>query len=719
MHRTSVLAAPIALALGLASVVSALFFSGCSGSGGGADPTLDLFVSGFLEDGRVNLERDHVLTFEFTTGVDPASINGDTLQIFRQIGSRVIPFPGRYEVDGSTVRFHPVVDEGDPGRGALPLNPFGFDENQSYRVVIPSIEDTPSPLETIRDPAGNPIIRSSKHVFAVGAAFRPDAGRPNPTFAAWSTAAATATTDDDVLQYLPVPDTNAPPLNPVTNQPDYRAGHPSAVQLQLSFSDVIDPRSIRTGATGNVRLEFFNPATTSWTFVASTVAPRPNGRDWLITAATPLGHEDRANHYRLVLDQAARQITSRAGRALIERVADGATSRPLSPDDLKIWTAKAVGEDGPKLTSVFPIEPFVRDLANSDTDVSFRPGLIEAGPVVLRTSEDTTPCTVTSVCSGQFFREPLTQSLTSGNPNPNAIGPSKIQMQFNSYQHALNRPAYKLTDAEVLSEMYWSPANGIVFQATYPKLHIFVDSTIRDASSPRPPAVLPSGNYDQNVGPTAPGFPARDGETPYVIPTSSANITWYPWKFEQPFARYHADKGLIFTAWTEVGGEVEQYADFYWIGSAADHTMVLSRPSANVNPTIGTRNFHTFYWTKFEFKRMRSIATTKFIRMTAKATDEPIWARPVVSPIPTNQPGGTVVRMEYRGAKFTTYNAVQVGGRTYHVGVGSPTQSTAWTTNLTDLDGFPAVAVRFLFEANVDQPNDLPTVDGLSFTFSL
>jgi len=138
-----------------------------------------------------------------------------------------------------------------------------------------------------------------------------------------------------------------------------------------------------------------------------------------------------------------------------------------------------------------------------------------------------------------------------------------------------------------------------------------------------------------------------------------------------------------------------------------------------VNPAVGQAGQYCYYWTRFEFKRMRSVAVTKFYRMAPKGDDWPLWNVAVVTPSPGCLPGGTHYHMEYRGGKFVSYTRRQAGSREYWEGQGSPYESTPFSSNLRDLNGFPAVSVRVVFEANVDQPASLPFVDGVSFTYEL
>ena len=121
--------------------------------------------------------------------------------------------------------------------------------------------------------------------------------------------------------------------------------------------------------------------------------------------------------------------------------------------------------------------------------------------------------------------------------------------------------------------------------------------------------------YNNNFDVQSPGFPVRDGSEPYTIDASSASAQWYPWKFQHPFTDYRIDKGLVWMAWTEVGGDVEQYIRWYAPGPSP-HTRIFSPPSTAVNPAVGQLGQYCYYWTRFEFKRMRSLAVTKFYRMT-------------------------------------------------------------------------------------------------------
>jgi len=720
----------------LATGAVLLAMVGCGGGGGGGSP--DLFLVSFLEDQRANLYRDQVLTFEFTTVIDVHSVDGDTFQVFKGTSQSPTPFTGLFEVSGTNVFFHPVVDENSPNRGLTPINPYGFDENTTYQVKIPSIVDTPTPLKVLRTPTGEPMVQPFTGAFSTGRDYTPNPAEANPIFQAFDPAVydtrvnppkGTEEFFDDILTFTPVPNLINPPINPSTNKPDLRIEHPTNVQVQVTFTSVMDPRSFRTQETGNIILEFNSPGTTTWNFIPTTVSNSPNGRTFILTAATPLAHETRVNRYRVRLDQSVYPLLSRGGKKLIEVVEkwDNGLGRnvrvSVTENDLSLWTAQVLGESGPLLTASFPLETFAKDESESDGDVIFSAGRLTAGNVKERKSEDTRACTWT--WCNNAFREPLTQSFTSGNPNPNNKGPSKVQFHYNSAQHNQNPGGYKLKNAEALVGMNWGPLCSTVIQATYPKLNIHVMWSDRDSSEPNlplnSPAGLPSATYNSNFDRNPPGFPVRDGSQPYQITQSSANVTWYPWKFQQPFKDYRIDKGLVFMAWTEQGGFTEQYLKWYAPPPGTPNTRVFSAPSATVNPASGLVGQYTYYWTQFEFKRIRSLAMSKYYRMTQDDNDRPIWNRVVVTPSNQNLPGGTDYQIQYRGARFSQYVEKKAGSKSYWEAFGGPLSQSSWSTNISSMDDLPAVAIQVEFEANPDKVSkeDLPYLDGIAFTFKL
>ena len=56
---------------------------------------------------------------------------------------------------------------------------------------------------------------------------------------------------------------------------------------------------------------------------------------------------------------------------------------------------------------------------------------------------------------------------------------------------------------------------------------------------------------------------------------------------------------------------------------------------------------------------------------------------------------------------------------TLREGTGTANQQSAWSTNISNMDELPAVAIRVVFTANLLQPQDLPYLDGIAFTFQL
>jgi hypothetical protein len=168
-------------------------------------------------------------------------------------------------------------------------------------------------------------------------------------------------------------------------------------------------------------------------------------------------------------------------------------------------------------------------------------------------------------------------------------------------------------------------------------------------------------------------------------------------------------------AWTEVGGDVEQYPRWY-SPNAQPNTRIFSAPSSAPDPPVGAVGQWTYYWTEFEFKRLRSIGVSKYYRMTQAANDIPVYNRVVVSPSPANLPGGTSYVIQYSGARFSS-TATRPGG--YVEGTGSPSSTTAYSSNITNMNGYQFVSVQVQFDANIDQPQQLPFIEDISFTFAI
>ena len=96
-----------------------------------------------------------MLTLEFSVGVDPGSVDPDTVQI---VGSDGLPVLGLYEVAGNIVRFNPVVDENASNPHAVPLNPYGFESGMAFAVVLPGPETRP--IKVLSSIHGRPLAGS-------------------------------------------------------------------------------------------------------------------------------------------------------------------------------------------------------------------------------------------------------------------------------------------------------------------------------------------------------------------------------------------------------------------------------------------------------------------------------------------------------------------------------------------------------------------------------
>lgn len=700
-----------------AALAALVLLASCKRSSGSSGP-LALFLVAFPEDQRTDLFRDQTLRFEFSIPVDPSTIDADSIQVLA-LPSRT-PVPGLYAVSGSVVTFNPVVDEGVPNPGNLPLNPYGFAEYTSFEVVI---ED--QGMKTVRGAFGETLTQRFAGGFTTAEGFTPQPNAPDLLFVPFDLAVYDSTNppytpsnpkgtlepDDDILSYTPIPGT--PPINPMTNRADYRAEHPTNVLVQVTFSGVLDPATVRTQSGGNVALEY-ERTPNQWVPIAATATFSPSGKTLVLNAATPLANDSRINRYRVRFD-AQSPIESRGGKPLVQQVdiwdnlQRAVIRRPVVEADLTMFTRVQAGETGPWFFFEFPIDPFITDVNASDKDIWITNDAITSGPAVTRVTQDLTACTLPANGCMLALREPLTQSTTSPNPNPNSEGPSKIQFRYNSYQHGGGTSPFVLPDAEALVDMAWAPQNTFVFAATYPKLNIVLDVSQQNSTTLGVPQGLSFTAYAANLE-NPPGTAVRDGSTPYEL--TSRTTRWQSWGFERPFMQYRRDRSIVFTAWTEVGGDIEQYFQWYSPGPIPN-TRMFSPPAA-VNPTHGSVGQWTYYHAQFSFRRVRSLLVTKYFRITDTGIPTVRNAMATTSSIPN-----TSIDIEYAGATFASYTPRMIGNQMFEEGVGTPTAQTGFSSDPRVASGHEAIAIRIRFTADPSNPTLLPLVNAVSLGYSL
>ena len=141
----------------LAAAGVAVGLPACGGSGGsGTGETLTgVVLTNFEQAGQDNVPLNRVLTFTFSSPIDPGSVGPTSIQIREgpSFGAAVF---GKYIVDGNVVRFEPRL------AGLCDLTDSGFQPDHDYRVsVIGSPEEF-----AVRNLAGEPMqgtVTSSFH----------------------------------------------------------------------------------------------------------------------------------------------------------------------------------------------------------------------------------------------------------------------------------------------------------------------------------------------------------------------------------------------------------------------------------------------------------------------------------------------------------------------------------------------------------------------------
>ncbi len=214
--------------LGMALVLVAMaMLAACSSGGGGGGGASALQVVSFEFDGTEGLVyRDQALEFEFSAAIDTESVSAVGLRVLTN--TNVIP--GRIEIDGRTIRWYPVVLEGDRNDyvpdNRPPVNGVGLDANTRYTVQMTSNAST-----AIKSKKGRPLSTTFVSNFVTSDEFQPE----NPTIP------PTVILEESPV-FEPAPLVDGDPFSP--NPADWPILDPAEVTITIQMSERIRPGSI-------------------------------------------------------------------------------------------------------------------------------------------------------------------------------------------------------------------------------------------------------------------------------------------------------------------------------------------------------------------------------------------------------------------------------------------------------------------------------------------
>jgi hypothetical protein len=166
----------------------------------------------------------------------------------------------------------------------------------------------------------------------------------------------------------------------------------------------------------------------------------------------------------------------------------------------------------------------------------------------------------------------------------------------------------------------------------------------------------------------------------YTLPSSVPNTTPIPYpQFTQGFGYDGISHLTVDTSKTNATG---QQGWGVWSGYGSETHRVWGYPSTGTTSSGSTTSY--YYQCVLDFRTETSMARSTWY--TAES-DDPVYLETIINP--TEQPPGTETLVEFQGA--------------HDDGSGVPdlTTQTAWTTDITELDGFQHVRFQAGFKANL------------------
>jgi hypothetical protein len=303
------------------------------------------------------------------------------------------------------------------------------------------------------------------------------------------------------------------------------------------------------------------------------------------------------------------------------------------------------------------------------------------------------------------FQEPLVgATIPPGNAGGGCIAyPNGARLQQLYVPSDLGRAA-------AIVAVGWGPSSNALFAGNYPELTIEMGHTSVQSLG---------AEYDSNINI---GTPLRAYKGPYSVPQAknikttdqpqdSAGVTHNPyatgmWLYpllSTPFEFNNINNLVI--DWQAQGGDNCQIMRAAFVPGGIPFPQRRAFGQDYQGATAAFTPDAVIYDTQFRQRRRATYAVSSWYQV---ASDNPIFATPVVSPV--GQPGGVSVLLEMEGAygKPDPFNAGQF--------IADPTTGTGWTVTPSKIDGHRFFRFRVTMYANLTT-NQVATIDSLQFPY--
>ncbi len=643
-----------------------------------------LIMTSFVQSGRIDVRRNEMLLFKFTSLVRRGSVDDRTVRVSQVIATGDRNAIGARIVRANKVTFDPTRTQRNYDASRQPNttvlekdHPSGFEAYQDHEVELPAI---PS-LRTVQAPNGDPLLRPFLGTF-----------RTNDTY------------DDPVPgqpSFIGDHGTGLLAFDPPRSGPTGLVDEDAVIILEFSEPMLID--SIDPGSTLHVTRIAVGEE------VPGYVKPdpeEPNGRRFLFVPATGFGTDEVNQRGWDIQVSVTSGITDLAGNGLKRPVIFPTFRTRYVPNKP---TCSVVSES---FNDQKMMDPATVNLGGEwdTTEQGYLHGGVPTTypPVDVRYTQANTGLSSLVRLAGGFDTP-----LSAVTPPPGGAGGGCGSHPTGSRIQLLYVPG-DVGAAAAITGVAWAPSSNATFDAQYPEVVLkLAHTSVQNLSQ----NFEPPGNV--NIG-----TPQTVFDGPYSVPqhkningqptgtdpvdangvTTNANATGY-WDWPaltSPF-EWNGTNNLVFDAAVQGGTNCQIVRAAYVPGGQLPNRRAVSWnwqsqiAEFTVDPVV--------YDIRFRKRRRTTQAISLWYQL---ASDFPVFAQPIVSP--SGQPGGVDVVLEVEGAagKPDPFNP---GGF-----IADPTTGTGFTTTVSDIDKHRFFRFRVSMIANL-VTNQTARIGALQFPY--
>lgn len=624
------------------------------------DPALyrnPLVLTSFLQDGRVDVRRNEMLEFKFSSILRKGSVDSRSIRILELAATGGKQATGALIVNGNIIRFDPTRTQRNYDDSRRPNsqvtdkdNPEGFPSFQDFDVEILAAPN----LHVLKNSRGASILQSFDSGFRTNPIYNdPVPGQPVFVGIGGSgglgfdppRGGATGLVDEDALVIL-------------------EFSEPIAIDtIDPSTSITVKRIAVNEQVPGFIRLDPADRSGRRFQFVPSLGfgSDEANKAGWdisveLTTAITdlagnPLKRPVTAPTFR------TRYVPGKASSSIITESFNNQTNMdPVSVTDGAEWNTIEKGVlRGGSATAYAPVDVIYTTASTGSTLVRTR----VSDPIVS-----------------------VTQIGSSCAARPNG---SRAQMLYVPGDVGVKA---------AITTVGWGPSSNALFAATYPNIILKLGHTSVNALSADFVGNVNVGNPVQvyqgaYTVPQAKNIQPSDGvNATGVTPDPNAKGFWL-WPNLTSAFEWNGVNNLVFDAGVQGGNNCQILRIAFSAGGVAfpNRRAIGSNYQGDsadlfVEPVV--------YDIRFNKRRRTTVATSKWYQL---ASDKPVFANPIVNP--AGQPGGVTVLLEMEGADGKPDPLVPGGF------IPNTTTATGFTTDVTKVNNHRFMRFRISMAANL------------------